>query len=195
MGRFDDFARAPRGPWPPARYAGTVIEEYETSGLFAAIHKTEDKLTQNGDSRNLKLCIAVVNNGEVRNLNWTINYRPEILTPERQEDIRDAQKRYKDVRGAWPDVGLQRDALSLSRFHDLERAGFSLEDGPHGGFVVDNLIGKNAQFYCAVHQMVEGTRDSKSITPEEFKRASDEQRANWFNKVTNVHHINGTGKE
>jgi len=43
--------------------------------------------------------------------------------------------------------------------------------------------------------MVEGSRDSKAIAPEEFKRASDEQRANWFNKVTNVHHINGTGKE
>src|SRR5215475_1184963 len=118
MGRFDGFEREVRGPWEPKWYGGVIVAEYETSGSFAAIHKTEDRLSEKGDSRNLKLCVRVVNGGKLtKDLNYTLNYRPQALDPERITEVKAIQDEMKKrgITGAWPDKLAQRDALSLSR--------------------------------------------------------------------------------
>jgi len=184
--RFAGFEQEVRGPWQPKWYAGAVMDGYETTGQFAAVHKTQDKPTQTGDSRNLKLCVTVVNGKGTLNLNYTVNYRPEALEPERIEELKAARERYKDIRGAWPDKLAQRDNLSLSRLHELERAGIPLEDAEDGGFNTDKMLGKAADWRLGVHRMLEGTKDSETVPQDVLKSATDEEKARFFNKITGV---------
>lgn len=113
MSRFGDFKQERQGVWPPHRYHGTIIDEYETTGNEGVFTmKTEDRPAQNDpDSRNLRICARVVNNGQVRDFAYNINYRLIALTEERQNELREAQKQFKNIRGAWPDKQAQRDSL------------------------------------------------------------------------------------
>lgn len=180
--RFAGFEQEERRRWEDGWYSGVIVAEYETSGNFATVHKTQDVPSSAGDSRNLKLCITVVNGNDTKNLNTTINYRPEALDPERMDDLRKRKAAKEQLGGS--DF---RDAMSLSKFHELERAGIPIEDNGHGGMDVDKMIGVAADFYLGsrVRKTKDG-KDDRAVTDAEKKTASDEERKTWFHKVTQI---------
>src|SRR5580765_1968050 len=112
VSRFSGFEREERKPWDDGWYSGVIVAEYETSGNFATVHKTQDVPSTTGDSRNLKLCVTVVNGNDTKSLNTTVNYRPEALEAERMEDLRVRKAAKEQFKGA--DF---RDSMSLSKFH------------------------------------------------------------------------------
>jgi len=182
VNRFAGFEREERKPWEDGWYSGVIVAEYETSGNFARVHKTEDTLSKKGDSRNLKLCVTVVNGNDTKSLNTTINYRPEALEPERIEDLRVRKANKERFSGVD-----NRDSLSLSKFHELERAGIPVEDNGHGGFDVEKMLGIAADFYLGsrVKKSADGM-DDRAVTDAEKKSATDEERKTWYHKVTQI---------
>ena len=180
--RFAGFEQEARKPWDDGWYSGVIVAEYETSGNFATVHKTQDVPSTAGDSRNLKLCITVVNGNDTKSLNTTLNYRPDALNPERMEELRTRKANKEQLAGA--DF---RDAMSLSRFHELERAGIPVEEGENGGFDVDKMIGVTADFYLSTRvRKTPDSKDDRAVTPEEKKSATEDQRKGWFHKVTQI---------
>jgi hypothetical protein len=87
--RFAGFEAEERKRWEDDWYSGVIVAEYETTGTFATVHKTQDVPSQAGDSRNMKLCVTVVNGNDTKNLNTTVNYRPDALNPERMAELLD----------------------------------------------------------------------------------------------------------
>jgi len=200
MGRFDGFEKELRGPWEPTWYSGVVIAEYEAiSAAFGSkVHKTEDRPSQDGSSRNLKLCISLVDGktNQSRNVNWTINYRPEALELERIAELKELREENKGKQ-KWGGPNDQRDALTLSRFHALERAGLLGEEGKKnkdgtedyafdskGNLDPDKIVGKAADFHINVSRM--NGKNSHPVPEKEYKGMSDEEKATLFNKVTDV---------
>jgi hypothetical protein len=181
-GRFAGFEQEERRRWDDGWYSGVIVAEYETTGNFAKINKTEDVPSAAGDSRNLKLCVTVVNGNDTKSLNTTINYRPEALDAERMEDLRTRKAAKEQLAGS--DF---RDAMSLSRFHELERAGIPVEDNGHGGMDVDKMIGVAADFYLGTRvKKSKDSKDDRAVTDAEKKTASEEDRKGWFHKITQI---------
>ena len=182
VSRFAGFEREERKPWDDGWYSGVIVAEYETSGNFATVHKTQDVPSQAGDSRNLKLCVTVVNGNDTKSLNTTINYRPEALDGERMEDLRVRKAAKEQFKGA--DF---RDSMSLSKFHELERAGIPVEDNGHGGMDTDKMLGVAADFYLGTRVRKEkDSKDDRAVTDAEKKSATDEERKGWFHKITQI---------
>lgn len=186
MGKFDGFDQEKgsgfKTLWKPGRYGGVVVKEYETSGSFSSVHKTEDKPTQAGDSRNLKLCVGLVNGNETQYQSYTLNYRPEALTDERIEEVKAMRTQYKGVK-QWPDRNAQRDNLTYVRLHELEKAGITLNENGHGGYDVDAIIGSNATFYLGVQKMMQD-KSSRPVSEKEF--AEEKDQTGMYNKILNV---------
>jgi hypothetical protein len=180
--RFAGFEQEERKRWDDGWYSGVIVAEYETSGNFATVHKTQDVPSTAGDSRNLKLCVTVVNGNDTKSLNTTINYRPEALDPERMEDLRVRKAAKEQFKGS--DF---RDSMSLSKFHELERAGIPVEDNGHGGMDVDKMIGIAADFYLGtrVRKDKDG-KDDRAVTDAEKKTATEEERKGWYHKITQI---------
>jgi hypothetical protein len=182
VSRFSGFEREERKPWDDEWYSGVIVAEYETTGNFATVHKTQDVPSSAGDSRNLKLCVTVVNGNDTKSLNMTINYRPEALDEERMTILRERKAKKESLQGA--DF---RDAMSLSRFHELERAGIPIEDNGHGGFDTDKMIGTTADFYLGTRvKKSKDSKDDRAVTDSEKKSASEEERKTWFHKITQI---------
>ena len=182
VSRFAGFEREERKPWDDGWYSGVIMSEYETTGNYAKINKTEDAPSKKGDSRNLKLCVTLVNGNDTKNFNITINYRPEALDPERMEDLRVRKTAKEQFKGA--DF---RDSMSLSKFHELERAGIPIEDNGNGGLDVEKMIQVAADFYIGT-RVKKGQDDSedRAVTDAEKKSATDEERKGWFHKITQI---------
>lgn len=86
---LSDFAEAPGGALPRGWYAADIIEGYATRRGKQFV--TGDTVSQNGDSRNLRLCIKVSTATEPHNLQEVLNYRPSDFTPERLAFIKEAR--------------------------------------------------------------------------------------------------------
>ena len=182
VSRFAGFEQEERKRWDDGWYSGVIVAEYETSGNFAKINKTEDVLSSAGDSRNLKLCVTVVNGNDTKSLNTTINYRPESLDAERMEDLRVRKAAKEQFKGA--DF---RDSMSLSKFHELERAGIPIEDNGHGGFDTEKMLGVAADFYLGTRvKKSKDSKDDRAVTDAEKKSATDEERKTWYHKITQI---------
>lgn len=187
--RFTGFDQEARGPWEPGWYGGVIVAEYEKTGDFAAVHRTEDKPTDKG-SRNLKLCVKLVRGKETKDLNYTINYRPEALEADRLEELKQMRVANKGNQ-TWADRLAQRDNLSLTRLHEIEKAELPLEDNGDGGFDVEALIGKAADFRINVCKMIaDGKGGKESVTVDKAllhdPNTTDEERSGWFNRITGV---------
>jgi hypothetical protein len=192
MGRFSEFKPELRGPWDAGWYSGVVVAEYERNskdgGMF--VEKTSDMVSNSTDSRNLKLCVRLVNGSMTKDITHRINYRPEALTDERMKEVLEARTKFKGTRGAWADKLAQRDNLALSGFHELERAGIPLEENGHGGFDVDKMIGQAADFRLSVTRRKfpneQGNYKTEAVPKDVIKSATDEERATWENKISGV---------
>src|SRR5882724_7139356 len=180
--RFDGFEQDERKRWDDGWYSGVIVAEYETTGNFAAVHKTQDVPSQKGDSRNMKLCVTLVNGNDTKSLNTTVNYRPEALDTERMELLRARKAKKEQLAGA--DF---RDAMSLSKFHELERAGIPIEDNGDGGFDTDKMLGVAADFYLSTRvKKSADSKDDRAVTDAEKKSATDDKRKGWFSKITQI---------
>lgn len=116
-----DFADEPGGAWPKGWYKAAVIEGYSTRK--GTQFTTEDTVSKNGESRNVRICFAVTNaKGETRNLQESFNYRPSDFTPDRLAYIKEIRQEYKNVKGAWPDKDGQRSSLAIAKLGQFQRA-------------------------------------------------------------------------
>jgi hypothetical protein len=168
--------------WDPGWYAGAIVPEYETTGTFAKVIKTEDVVSTNGDSRNLKLAVVLVNGNKTDNKSVTYNYRTEALSDDRKNYLREAKKSGAQLGGS--DF---RDFMSLSRLNDLEKAGLTLEINGHGGFDTSKLVGTTADFYLSIQKFTDETKkNSRAVTKEEMKSADEDERKSWFGKITQI---------
>jgi hypothetical protein len=116
------FAQPSEGAWPSGWYKATIIESYVTKKGHQFI--TQDVLSKNGDSRNLRLCFAVTNGKETRNIQQGLNYRVEDFSADRLAAISEARAQYKGLQGKWPGAAsdLQRSSLALAKLGQLQKA-------------------------------------------------------------------------
>jgi hypothetical protein len=130
MGRFD-FAESKGGLWDDGWYPAVVVESYE-AGANNTVFRTEDSVSQRGDSRNLQICFGVVKTDrsggftttDTRHIRYNVNYVPSDLDPAR---IAQVQKYSQDHKGQqvrdWPeeDRDIKRAFLTYSRLHEIDR--------------------------------------------------------------------------
>jgi len=185
MGKFDGFEQEKRGPWKNGNYNGCIVPEYETTGNFAAIHKTEDKPSQDGKSRNLKLCVTVVDGNLTKSMSYFVNYRPDVLSDERIAEIRKLMVQYKGQQ-KWPDADAQRDFLTLTRFHELERAGIPVELNG-SGLDVGKMVGQTAKFKVNTQRKnADGKIETVPGGLLSDKNTTDEEKSKWFNGISGI---------
>jgi hypothetical protein len=116
-----DMAEEPSGAWASGWYKSTIIEGYATAKSGKQLN-TEDTISKNGDSRNLRVCFKLVRaNGDERTLTETYNYRPSDFTPERVAYIKELRVELKDVKH-WPDKDAQRSSLAIAKISQLQKA-------------------------------------------------------------------------
>lgn len=179
--------------WAPGWYPGGIVAEYETSGTFAKVHRTEDVVSGGGDSRNLKLCVGLVDakKEQPKFLNTTINYRPEALSDDRKEFLRNTLAEAKKTKAKLGGDNF-RDAMALSKLGELEDAGLTVVANGHGGFDTDKLVGSNAFFYIGLRAFQdESKKKDRAATAEELKRYLEGESTGVFLKITQV---SATGK-
>jgi len=138
MPSLADFGREPSsGSWPDGWYESTILPGY-SSGNSNYQWQTEDTVSKNGDSRNMRVCFALKNkSGETRNYWASFNYRLADFTPERLGAIAKVRKQAQAENWkSWPGElkDLQRSSLAIGQLGQFERAlGFKLKLLPGGG--------------------------------------------------------------
>lgn len=146
IGGLEDFAEEPQGAWKNGWYKATILEGFQTKKGKTVM--TSDAISQKGDSRNLKLCIKVVNGNDERTLITSFNYRTSDFTPERLAFIKEARAENRGVKGKWSDSDAQRSSLALASIGGLTKAvGFSPKVAPQGGLVAGLYIGQAVDVY------------------------------------------------
>lgn len=151
-----DFATDPGGAWPKGWYKAEFIEGYSTPK--GKVLTTGDADSKNGDSRNFKVCMKITNaDGEERNFQHLINYRPEDFSKDRLAAILDARKEFKGIRGGWgpkgsPAADLQRSSLAVGTIGQLEEAlGFTVRNSD--GFIVsDRVFGQKVDVRLTINE-------------------------------------------
>lgn len=137
-----DFAEEPGGALPRGWYAAEIIEGY--ASRKGNQFETKDDVSKNGSSRNLTLCLRISpKNGEPKNMQERVNYRPSDLTPERLAFIKEVREEYKGVKGKWSDADAQRSSLAIAALGQIEKAlGVRFKRTADGAIVPGSLIGK-----------------------------------------------------
>lgn len=121
---FSGFADEPtQGAWPDGWYAATISEGYATKRGFEK--HTEDVVSQQGTSRNLRICFRISNaKGEVRNLQEQFNYVPELLlTKDGITALQHARDAFKNEK-SWPGdaKAMQSSSITMGRLGQLQKA-------------------------------------------------------------------------
>ena len=145
MPSLADFFEEPAGgAWPNGWYAATVTEGYQTGN--GKVWTTEDTLSRQGDSHNLRICFKV-NGGKLgfRDTFASLNYRTEDFTTDRLSAVRAAREQHKGEKaGKW--IGqedLQRSSLAIGQLAQVENAlGFKLKLHPSGHILPATFIGQ-----------------------------------------------------
>jgi hypothetical protein len=119
-----DMAEEPsQGAWLAGWYCASVIEGYSTRKGTQFL--TADTISKDGNSRNLRLCIAVQNaTGQTRNLQTSLNYRLSDLTVETNREVKEARAEFKGIQ-KWPGAegaNLQRSSLAIAKIGALQKA-------------------------------------------------------------------------
>jgi hypothetical protein len=147
MPSLADFGREPStGAWPDGWYSATITEGYATNSGHQWI--TGDTASKAGDSRNMRVCFAVVNKAkESRNYWASFNYRLGDFTPARIQAVVSARQHAKEQqwKGKWPGemADLQRTSLAIGQLGQFERAlGFRLQKTEAGFLDVGPFVGK-----------------------------------------------------
>lgn len=142
---LSDVADEPSIPFKGWARAKT-LEGYSTRA--GKQRNTEDVPSQDGASRNLRVCFAVSTGrgNEVINLQAQFNYRANDFSPERVAFIKEVRK---DMAGVehWPDKDAQRTSLSLAKIGQFQAAGASLNLVKGAGFAVAGLFDQEFDVY------------------------------------------------
>lgn len=195
MSRLEGFEREVRQPWKRGWYTGVVIAEYDSEGGDKSFtFRTEDRTTQSVESRQVQLCIGLVNNGEVRNFNYGVFYRPaNLFDPTYVAEV--LKEAAKKVRGRWQDTGMQRDYLSFVALHDIETAlngGKELEAAEAGGLEVEALIGKQVDAFYSLYKKGDKYTEEVDIkTIKEYEAEKIEWEKGWFGGIKYIRSSEG----
>ena len=150
------------GAWPNGWYRGTILPSY--TGQSGRTFETDDTESQKGDSRNLRVIVAVANTeGEIRTIFHRVNYRDNDLTAERIAAIRTARQTYAKeyANKRWPDTDAQRTSLALASLGQLEkvmgrtftRNGNGLDTTPLHNQTADVYLGTDEKGFNEVRQV------------------------------------------
>lgn len=164
---LDDVAEEPGGAWPTGWYAASFIEGYATAKGHQFL--TEDTISQKGDSRNLRLCVAVSKGEETRNIQEQINYRPLDLTAERITYVKEARVENKGIK-QWPDRDAQRSSLALASLGQITKAlgfGFKVVDG---NIAPANLVGQKVDVRLGIDEKGYNTITAFAAAGSKVKR-------------------------
>ena len=137
-----DFAEEPGGAWSPGWYKAEIIEGYSTAKSGKQFN-SEDTVSKNGDSRNLRLCFRLKNaKGDERTMQESLNYRPQDFTSERLSFIKEMRVEFKNAR-RWPDTDAQRSSLAIAKIGQLQNAvGFKQLKIVNGGVAATTFVGQ-----------------------------------------------------
>jgi len=130
-----DMADEPsQGAWKTGWYRATILDGY--SSKRGTQFTTSDVSSKAGDSRNLRLCLAVqsTDGKEVRNLQDQFNYRFQDLDVDYRKNIKEARAEFKGLQ-KWPGAAadLQRSSIAIGQLGALEKAlGFGFKSTPVG---------------------------------------------------------------
>lgn len=146
---LSDLADEPGGPLAKGWYKGEIIEGYATRSGKQQL--TEDVVSGEGDSRNLRVCFKVSTQKEPRNIKHQFNYRQTDFTADRIAFIKQLREDMKHVQGQWPNKDAQRTSLSLAKLGQFQKAvgkiGFS-----SNGFVTGPLVSTHVDVYVSTDQ-------------------------------------------
>lgn len=146
---LSDETRAPS--WDDGWYAGRILEQrsFTDSNGNDRVFTTEDALSQNGESRNIRLQVELTRKSDSRvlNLNTLVNYRLEDLSLETLQAVAAQQERVRS--GEEKTMGnLFRSFMTLLRVGALQRiAGVrQFQRNGNGGLDLTPIYGKPAYF-------------------------------------------------
>ena len=138
-----------RMEWSDGWYKGTILEQHAFTDKNGndRVFESTDQPSQAGDSRNIKLQIAVkrTSDGRMLNVSNLINYRPEDLTQETVQAVA-AQKEKVDAGEEWGPMF--RSFITLTRLAKLQKlAGVrQFQRNGNGGLDLHSLYGKEGYF-------------------------------------------------
>lgn len=142
MPSLADFADEVGGAWPAGWYPGEIIGGYTTGRGKQFV--SEDTLSKNGESRNLRVCFRLSSSLGERTTFESFNYRVSDFTPERLGQIKELREEFKGVRGAWPGQSdAQRSSLAIAGLGQFEKAlGFRLKRTELGNLNPSPFVGQ-----------------------------------------------------
>ena len=165
---LEELAEETQGAWPKGWYKAEVIEGFQTRK--GKTIQTGDSVSKDGASRNLKLCLRVVNGVQERNMIASFNYRASDFSPERIAFVKEKRKEHEGVSGRWSDTDAQRSSLALAFIGGLTKAlGFSPKIA-NGGLVAGIYVGSKVDVYLGVDK--KGFNDARNFAKAGDKTAS-----------------------
>src|SRR5215467_10438073 len=119
---LSDFAERVGGSWPAGWYSATIIPGFASSKGRQIL--TEDSLSKNGDSHNLRVCFTLTHPDLGTTTKFeSFNYRVTDFTPDKLAQIKDLREQFKGVRGAWPGQSdAQRTSLAIASLGQFTKA-------------------------------------------------------------------------
>jgi len=136
-------------PFADGWYQGTIVEQrsFTDSNGNDRVFASADDVSAKGDSRNIKLQVAIkrASDGKELNTSYLLNYRPEDLSQETVQAV--AAKQEETKKGAeWGP--LFREFMVLQRLSKLQTiAGVrQLQRNGNGGLDLKPIFGKTAYF-------------------------------------------------
>ncbi len=186
--RLDGFERNTK--WDRKWYGGVIMKEYEVQGMNEPF-MTQDRATKKAGTRQVQVCIALLNGSDVRNFNVGVYYKPDVLfNDERLAELKEMAKQ----RGRWADTHAQADFIKLQELNELAKAcGLSLDPviDPETGeqsLNVGALIGKQVDaFYSIYHKDASGRYEQ--LDADTLKGLDDgtvESQKGWFGGISKL---------
>lgn len=142
------FAEEPGGAWK-GWFKAEILAGYTTGK--GKVFTTEDNASKDGNSRNLRLCLSIVNGNVTRNNFVTFNYRVGDFDKDRMAAVEGARKAFAGVQ-KWPDSDLQRTSLALAKLGQVLKAtGIKPRRREDGVLIADAFVGAKADVYLAIN--------------------------------------------
>jgi hypothetical protein len=146
---LDDMAEESGGAWPIGWYAADVIEGYATNK--GKQFQTADTVSQDGESRNVRLCFRVKRGDQERTMQQVLNYRTSDFTSERIAHIKVLRDENRNTKGKWADGNAQRSSLAMAKMGGFTKAlGQSLKLAANGAVIVTPFLNQSVDVYLAV---------------------------------------------
>ncbi len=142
------FADEPGGAWK-GWFKAEIVAGYTTGK--GKVFQTEDTVSRDGNSRNLRLCLSITNGNQTRTNFTSFNYRVGDFDKDRLCAIEQARKAFAAV-NKWPDSSLQRSSLAIAKLGQMFKAtGVKPKRREDGVLIPDVFVGAKADVYLAIN--------------------------------------------